>query len=59
MRSARRRARQIRQWSRTTPKQQRHQQVRKEAITHLYGELIQIARTTLAQASQVVEPSDR
>ena len=55
MRSARRRARQIRQWSRTTPKQQRQQQVRKEAITHLYGELIQIARTTLAQASQVAE----
>ena len=55
VRSARRRARLIGQWSRSTPKQQRHQQVRKEAITHLYGELIQITRTTLDQAGQVVE----
>jgi IS5 family transposase len=55
MRSARRRARMIRQWSRSTPKQQRHQQVRKEALTHLYGELIQIASTTLDQARQAAE----
>jgi IS5 family transposase len=55
MRSARRRARLIGQWSRSTPKQQRHQQVRKEAITHLYGELIQITRTTLDQAGQAAE----
>jgi IS5 family transposase len=55
MRSARRRARQIRQWSRSTPKQERHQQVRKEALTHLYGELIQIARATLDQADQAAE----
>jgi IS5 family transposase len=55
VRSARRRARQIRQWSRSTPKQQRHQQVRKEALTHLYGELIQIACTMLDQASQAAE----
>jgi len=55
VRSACRRARQIRQWSRSTPKRQRQQQVRKEALTHLYGELIQIARTTLAQASQAAE----
>lgn len=47
LRSARRRARQIRQWSRSTP-----QQARKEALTHLYGELIQITRTTLEQAKQ-------
>ena len=55
VRSARRRARMIRQWSRSTPKQERHQQVRKEALTHLYGELLQIARTTLEQASQAAE----
>ena len=55
VRSARRRARMIRQWSRSTPKQERHQQARKGAITHLYGELIQIASTTLNQASQAAE----
>jgi IS5 family transposase len=56
VRSARRRARLIRQWSRSTPKQQRHQRVRKEAITHLYAELIQITSTTLDQAGQGAEP---
>jgi transposase, IS5 family len=55
LRSARRRARHIRQWSRSTPKQQRHQQVRKATLTHLYGELIQIASTTLDQADQAAE----
>jgi len=55
VRSARRRARMIRQRSRSTPKQQRHQQVRKEALTQEYGELIQIARTTLDQAGQAAE----
>jgi IS5 family transposase len=55
VRSARRRARQIRQWSRSTPKQERHQQVRKGAITHLYGELIQIAHTALEQADQAAK----
>jgi IS5 family transposase len=55
MRSARRRARLIGQWSRSAPKQPRHQQVRKEALTHLYGELLQIARTTLDQAVQAAE----
>ena len=54
--SARRRARQIRQWSRSTPKRERQQQVRKEALVHLYGELIQIARTTLEQAAQAAQP---
>lgn len=55
VRSARRRARLIGQWSRSTPKQQRHQQVRKEAITHLYAELIQITSITLDQAGQGAE----
>ena len=55
LRSARRRARRIGQWGRSTPKRQRHQQVRKETLTHLYGELIQIASTTLNQAGQAAE----
>ena len=55
VRSAKRRARLIRQWSRSTPKQERHRQVRQETLTHLYGELIQIASATLAQAAQAAE----
>jgi IS5 family transposase len=49
-------ARWIRQWSRSTPKQERHRQARQGAITHLYGELIQIASTTLDQAAQAALP---
>lgn len=55
VRSARRRARRIGQRSRSSPKQERQQQVRKAALTHLYGELIQIASTTLDQAGQAAE----
>ena len=55
VRSARRRARLIGQWSRSTAKQQRHRQAKKEAFTQMYGELIQIARTTLDQAGQAAE----
>jgi transposase, IS5 family len=55
VRSARRRARMIRQWSHSAPKQQHHQQVRKEALAQLYAELIQIASTTLDQAVQAAE----
>ena len=55
VRSARRRARLIRQGSHSTPKQEHHRQVRKETITHLYGELIQIASTLLDQAGQAAE----
>jgi len=55
VRSARRRARMIGQRSRSSPKQERQQQVRKAALAHLYGELIQIARTTLDQAGQAAE----
>jgi IS5 family transposase len=55
VRSARRRARQIGQRSRSPPKQERQQQVRKAALTHLYGELIRIASTTLNQARQAAE----
>ena len=39
VRSARRRARLIGQWSRSTAKQQRHRQAKKEAFTQMYGEL--------------------
>jgi len=56
VRSAKRRARLIRQWSRSTPKQERHRQARQGAITHLYGELIQIASATLDQAAQAAVP---
>ena len=55
MHSVHRRARQIGQRSRSSPKQERQQQVRKAALTHLYGELIQIVRTTLNQAYQAAE----
>lgn len=55
VRSAGRRARMIRQRSRSTPKQQRHQQIRKEAITHLYAELIEIASASLEQADQAAK----
>jgi len=55
VRSARRRARQIRQWSRTNPKRQRQQQVRQGAITQQYGELIHIAHTALEQVRQAAE----
>jgi IS5 family transposase len=52
VRSAKRRARLIRQWSRSTPKQERHRQVRQASLTHLFGELIQIASATLDQADR-------
>jgi len=55
VRSAKRRARLIRQASRSTPKLDHHRQVRQGAITHLYGELIHIVSTTLDQADLVAE----
>jgi transposase, IS5 family len=55
VRSARRRARMIGQWSHSIPKQEHHRQVKKAAITHAYAELIQIASTTLEQADQAQE----
>jgi IS5 family transposase len=55
VRSARRRARRIRQWSRSNPVLQGHRQARKEVIAHLYAELIEIARTNLDQASQAAK----
>jgi IS5 family transposase len=55
VRSARRRARLIGQLSHSTPKQEHHRQVKKKAITHLYGELIEIMHLSLDQATQAVE----
>jgi IS5 family transposase len=55
VRSARRRAREIGQWSRSTPKRERQRQVRQGAITQQYGELIHIAHTALNQARQADE----
>ena len=59
VRSARRRARLIGQWSHSTPKQERHRQVKKAAITHMYAELIEIASTSLEQANQAEEQLSR
>ncbi len=55
VRSAKRRARLIRQWSRSMPRQERHRQVKQASLTHLYGELIQIASATLEQAERAAE----
>ena len=55
VRSARRCARLIGQWSRSTPKQEHHQQVKKATLTHLYAELIEIAANSLEQAHQAEE----
>ena len=59
VRSARRRARLIGKWSRSTPKQEQHRQVRKETLTHLYAELIEIANSTLGQTRQAAEELSR
>jgi transposase, IS5 family len=59
VRSARRRARLVRQWSRSNPKQEGHRQARKEVIAQLYAELIQIASSTLDQAGQAAEQLSR
>lgn len=59
VRSARRRARLIGQWSRSVPKQEHHRQVKKKAITHIYAELIETASASLEQASQVQEQLSR
>jgi IS5 family transposase len=52
VRSARRRARLIGQWSHSVPKQEHHRQAKKKAVAHLYGELIEIMRLSLDQATQ-------
>src|SRR5512139_1928762 len=52
VRSARRRARLIGQLSHSTPKQEHHRQAKKKVLTHLYGELIEIMRLSLDQATQ-------
>lgn len=59
VRSVKRRARLIRQWSRSTPKQERHRQVRHASLTHLYGELIQIASATLDQADRAAKQMEQ
>jgi len=59
VRSAKRRARLIRQWSRSTPRQERHRQAKQGALTHLYGELIQIASATLAQADRAAKQMEQ
>ena len=57
--TARRRARQIGKWGHSRPTMQRHRQVRREAITQLYAELIQITSTTLDQANQAARQLNR
>lgn len=59
VRAARRRARQIGKWGHSRPTMQRHRRVRREAITQLYAELIQITRTTLDQANQAARQLNR
>jgi IS5 family transposase len=59
VRSARRRARLIGQWSHSTPKPERHRQVKKAAITQQYAELIDITRASLEQASQAAKQLSR
>ncbi len=56
VRSARRRARLIGQLSHSTPKQDHHRQAKKKAITHLYGDLIEITHLSPDQATQAAEP---
>ncbi len=55
VRSARRRARLIGKLSRSAPKQEQHQRVRRKETTHLYAELIEIASNSLDQAGQAAE----
>jgi IS5 family transposase len=55
VRSARRRARLIGQLSHSTPKQEHHRQAKKKEVAHLYGELIEITRLSLDQATQAAE----
>jgi transposase, IS5 family len=59
VRAARRRARLIGQGSRSQPKLDRHRQVKRQATSQLYAELIQITRTTLDQASQTAQQLSR
>ncbi len=56
VRSARRRARLIGQWSRSKPKSAPHRRAKQEALTHLYAELIEIMSATLSQAAQAADP---